>query len=422
MRNVFQTVILIVVIAAGVYFAQRIQQPEPALSAQADENEHGMTKQEDAAKGKHGGRFLSQNNFQLEITIHEQGVPPEFRVYAYLDAKPFSPDEVDLTITLNRLGGKTDTMKFTPRGDYLLGDGVVYEPHSFDVTVEAVYADQRYTWQYPQHEGRTAITSETAAEAGIVTATVDPAQIRETLTLQGTVTYDASRIRRVLARYPGVLRSASRSIGDHVRSGEMVAQVESNDSLQTYDIKAPVSGVIIEQQVMAGETTADKPIYVIANMNKVWADLAVFRRDLPQIATGQPVQITSIDGGQTAAGVIGYIAPVSAAISQSTTARIYLDNPEGIWRPGMAVTGIVTLDNREVPLAVRNSALQKFRDFDVVYARFDGVYEVRMLQLGKTDGTYTEVLGGIDPGTEYVVENSYLIKADIEKSGASHDH
>ena len=45
-----------------------------------------------------------------------------------------------------------------------------------------------------------------------------------------------------------------------------------------------------------------------------------------------------------------------------------------------------------------------------------------MLDLGASDGTWTEVLGGIEPGQAYVAENSFLIKADIEKSGASHDH
>jgi cobalt-zinc-cadmium efflux system membrane fusion protein len=45
-----------------------------------------------------------------------------------------------------------------------------------------------------------------------------------------------------------------------------------------------------------------------------------------------------------------------------------------------------------------------------------------MLELGERDGEWVEVLGGIDPGTPYVVEQSFLIKADIEKSGASHDH
>ena len=75
-----------------------------------------------------------------------------------------------------------------------------------------------------------------------------------------------------------------------------------------------------------------------------------------------------------------------------------------------------------VPLAVRQSAIQGFRDFKVVYARIGDTYEVRMLDLGRQNSEWAEVLGGLEPGTEYVTDNSYLVKADIEKSGASHDH
>ena len=48
--------------------------------------------------------------------------------------------------------------------------------------------------------------------------------------------------------------------------------------------------------------------------------------------------------------------------------------------------------------------------------------EVRMLELGPQSGDWVEVLGGLLPGTRYVTENSYLIKADVEKSAAAHDH
>lgn len=66
--------------------------------------------------------------------------------------------------------------------------------------------------------------------------------------------------------------------------------------------------------------------------------------------------------------------------------------------------------------------MQPFRDFTVVYAQVGETYEVRMLELGGQYGEWTEVLGGIDPGETYVSEGSFVIKADIEKSGASHDH
>jgi cobalt-zinc-cadmium efflux system membrane fusion protein len=71
---------------------------------------------------------------------------------------------------------------------------------------------------------------------------------------------------------------------------------------------------------------------------------------------------------------------------------------------------------------VRTQALQRFRDFTVVYARVGETYEVRMLELGRQTPEWTEVLGGLDPGVEYVSENALLIRADVEKSGASHDH
>ena len=86
-------------------------------------------------------------------------------------------------------------------------------------------------------------------------------------------------------------------------------------------------------------------------------------------------------------------------------------------RVGEAVVGA-----HSTPLAVRTQALQRFRDFTVVFARIENTYEVRMLELGRRSPEWTEVLGGLEPGEVYVSENAYLIRADIEKSGASHDH
>jgi cobalt-zinc-cadmium efflux system membrane fusion protein len=82
----------------------------------------------------------------------------------------------------------------------------------------------------------------------------------------------------------------------------------------------------------------------------------------------------------------------------------------------------VTIDRFEVSLAVDNRALQQFRDWQVVFIQIGDEFEIRPLQLGRSDSRFTEVLSGLNPGDRYVVENSYLIKADIEKSGATHSH
>jgi cobalt-zinc-cadmium efflux system membrane fusion protein len=88
----------------------------------------------------------------------------------------------------------------------------------------------------------------------------------------------------------------------------------------------------------------------------------------------------------------------------------------------MGVEGAITVSRQAVPLAVRTRALQRFRDFTVVYMKAGETYEVRMLQLGRRTSEWTEVLGGLEPGTEYVTDNAFLIRADVEKSGATHDH
>ena len=123
----------------------------------------------------------------------------------------------------------------------------------------------------------------------------------------------------------------------------------------------------------------------------------------------------------TVPGVIDWISPLAAHASQSVSARVPISN-EGDLRLGQFVRGFVEVADYPAPLAVKRSALQRFRDFQVVFARYGDTYEVRMLELGRKNSDWVEVLDGLAPGTEYVTDNSYLIKADIEKSGASHDH
>ena len=103
-------------------------------------------------------------------------------------------------------------------------------------------------------------------------------------------------------------------------------------------------------------------------------------------------------------------------------ARVALDNRDRRWVAGQYLQGQVQVRSIQVPLAVKRAGLQAFRDFTVVFEQVGDTYEVRMLELGRQDETWIEVLGGLKPGVKYVAANSYLIKADIEKSGASHDH
>ena len=380
-----------------------------------------MAVEEAEPRGPNNGRLLIDGDFELELAVYETGVPPEFRAWATMAGRPVAPGSVDLRVTLTRLGGQVDEHGFAAQREYLRGNALVYEPHSFVVTVDAEYAGRRHHWQYDSFEGRTRIGAEMAIALGIRTMAAGPAVIEETVTLYGTIVPATDLVREVSARFEGVIESAPVALGERVSEGQTLATVESNESLQSYRISAPIAGIVTERNANAGEQTAGRRLFTILDTSTVWADLAVFPGDRGHVRVGANVTVTPAAGGPGIAGTISYL-DVLAASNQAVTARAVLDNSEGMLAPGTYVGAEVEVAEHEVPLAVRRSALQRFRDFTVVYAQIGDEYEVRMLNLGRQAGDWAEVLGGLDPGTVYVTENSYLIKADIEKSGAAHDH
>jgi cobalt-zinc-cadmium efflux system membrane fusion protein len=414
------TILLLMVAAFSAlttFMFLRAFPPETILATDV----HGDTEQTESESGPNGGRLLRNGNLAVEIVIAESGIAPEFHVYAFDNDLPLMPDDFKVEIELGRLGGIRDTFTFVVEDEYLRGIEEVREPHSFDVTVTATYAGRAQEWHYDSFEGRTSIPQRVADASGIRTEAAGPQQILEVIELTGTVQTNPARVSEVRARFSGVVTDVLKDSGERVARGETLARVETNESLRSVSIEAPISGVIVNRNIQVGQVTGTEPLFVIADLSEVWVQLDVFGRDLSSVAAGQQTIITSLDGNNFD-GIIDWVSPLVAHASQSVRARIPLQNPDGALRAGQFVRARVTVSEADVPLTVRRSALQTFRDFDVVYARVGNIYEVRMLQLGRRDAEFVEVLGGLENGEIYVTENSYLVKADIEKSGATHDH
>jgi membrane fusion protein, heavy metal efflux system len=390
--------------------------------AHTDGHGHDSAEQQDAKRGPHGGRLLNDGGFAVEVTIFEAGVPPEFRVFPFANGKPVAASDVNLSIELARFGGRVDRIGFVPKGDYLLGNSKVEEPHSFDVKVRSEYAGRSHEWTYESYEGRTRIDADKAREAGVTIGTAGPGKLSEQLTLHGTITTDPARQRKITARFPGVIQSVSRQVGDTVRAGETLAVVESNESLQRYSVSSPIGGTITDRHANVGENAGIEPLFEVADFASVRAELGVFPGDFAKLKKGQPVAVRSADGRITGQGTIAYLAAGGHARNQSLVAQVLLDNTKREWTPGLFISAEVVVGETSVAIAVPVTALQKFRDWDVVF-RNEGVnYQAQPLQLGRSDGETAEVVAGLTSGDRYVATNSYLIKADIEKSGASHDH
>ncbi len=377
----------------------------------------------EAVKGPHGGRLLSAGDFATEVTIFERGVPPEFRVFFYEKNKPIDPAEVKLTIELHRFGGRVDKIGFSEREDYLLGDQEIVEPHSFDVKVIAERRGKTYRWEYDSYEGRTTLTPEAVKNSGIVIETAGPAKIKTSLKVNGRVLPNEDRMAQVIPRYPGIVKQIRKRLGDAVAKDEVVAVVESNESLQSYNVKSSIAGTVLKKNITQGEFAKEgEAIYTVADLGTVWVDLNVHRKDFDKLKIGQAVTIFAGEGTANAPGTVGYISPFGAEDTQTMLARVELPNPKGGWRPGLFVSGEIIVEEATVPLAVKASALQTFREREVVFMQDGNVFEIAILEVGRRDAAWAEVVSGLNLGQKYVADNSFVIKADIGKSGATHDH
>lgn len=263
------------------------------------------------------------------------------------------------------------------------------------------------------------ISTSLAQELGIETELAGAGVINRNLLLYGRTMPDPQGISHLSARYPGMIVSMVPSLGDSVEEGEVIAVIEANTSLQTYEIKAPLRGIVVEKHANPGELASGQPLLTIANYDNIWVDLAVFPGDSHQVLTGMSVTIRMDD--RVAESTIRYINP-SQGESPTVIARVPLQNVDSIWTPGLLVEGLVHVESENVSIAVKNDALQFFEDNQVVFVLEGETYEPRIVSVGSSDPFLTEILTGLDPGERYVVANSYLIKADLEKEGVEHGH
>lgn len=401
----------------------------PAESAHhGHAGEHGGHGEHEAhdepSKGEHGGRLLEQGALTVELGIAEEGTPPKYQAWLYRDGQLLPPSAGSVEVHLKRLGDRAESHRLEAQADgRLMASSVVGEPHSFDVEVLASIEGQALRWAYPSYEGRTEIERAVAEEAGIRVAPAGPGEIADAHEVQGLLTPVDGKVARVTARFPGPIRRLAVNVGDPVRAGQTLASVESNLSLTEYPVTAPISGVVLARNASLGALAGEgAPLFEIADLSTLWVDLHLFGADAQRIRPGLPVEVTRLSDGATARSLLERVLPGTATVSQSTVARASLANADGFWRPGSAVKARITVERQSAALVVPLAALQSFRDWEVVFVRIGDTYEVRPVELGRRDAERVEVLDGIEKGDQIVVEQSYLVKADIEKSGASHDH
>ena len=272
------------------------------------------------------------------------------------------------------------------------------------------------------HDEGVVMTDAQVAAAGIELLTAGSRELHDVLRLNGLIQPNQETLMKATPRFPGVIRSMRKRLGDQVKAGEVLATVESNQSLTTYELKAPIDGTVIDRDGTLGEFASEqRPLFTVADLSTMWVDFSVYRRDFSRVRLGDAVAIDVGDGGPPIEARIDYVSPLGTSDTQSSMARAVVTNA-GRLRPGLFVTGRVVLSAKPVEVAVRTSALQSLEGKNVVFARNGEKFEPREVELGSRDQDWVEVVFGLLPGDIYAGRNSFIVKAELGKSAAAHEH
>lgn len=261
------------------------------------------------------------------------------------------------------------------------------------------------------------------AAAGAVLAEAGGVTLSDTLSFNGVLRANQEAVVQVTPRFPGIVRGIYKRIGDTVAKDNQLASIESNQSLTDYDLKAPISGTVIDRQISLGEYASEqKPSFVVADLSTIWVDLSIYRQDLKRVQIGDEVLVDPDDGSGDIKGSISYVAPIGSSDTQTALARIVLPNADGRLRPGLFVSARLVLTKRSVPVAVRVGAIQTLENKTVVFVREGGdKIEARPVELGESDPKFVEIRAGLSAGERYVAENSFVVKAEMGKGETEHD-
>ena len=273
-----------------------------------------------------------------------------------------------------------------------------------------------------EHSDSVAMSDAKVSAAGIELVKASPAVLHDALPLNGMVQPNQEFLVQVTPRFPGIVREVRKRIGDRVQKDDVLAIVESNQSLTPYELKAALAGTVIDRQTTFGEYVSEqKPAFVIADLSNVWVDFSVYRRDLGRVNVGDQVLIDPEDGKPPIKATISYLSPVGSSETQSAMARAVVPNSEQRLRPGLFVTGRLTLSAKPVTVAVKASALQTVENRTVVFVRNGEKFEARDVEIGERDPELVEITFGVLEGDVYAAKNSFVVKAELAKGGADND-
>ena len=183
-------------------------------------------------------------------------------------------------------------------------------------------------------------------------------------------------------------------------------------------LRAPIDGIVLARDAVVGQPiTADKTLGSIADLSRVWFLGRIFEKDLATLKVGAPAEVAlNAFPDRHFEGSVEYIGQQIDPAARTLTARIGLDNPEGLLRIGLFGTVRVSKGGAtgEPRLVVPRTAVIDVAGKAVVFVRQpDGDFELHEVVTGDAALGRVEIVSGLRDGENVVVEGAFTLKSAI---------
>ena len=197
------------------------------------------------------------------------------------------------------------------------------------------------------------------------------------------------------------------------------------ETLRLQELRAPIAGRVAERRVelgsLVGREGQESELFVIVNLDVVWADLAVPPSELASIYEGQQITIAAGTGGEPSPAKIMFVSPLLDKDTRAARVVASVDNPALKWRPGSFITAEIPTDATPAAMVVPKTALQYLKGDTVVFVRTADGFEARKVSIGGQDARLVEVTAGLAAGERIATTNTFTLKADLGKAEAEHE-
>lgn len=208
-------------------------------------------------------------------------------------------------------------------------------------------------------------------------------------------------------------------------SESQINAVESSGKVrENFPVYATVSGTVA--QVMAAEgdyLKQGQPILKLNNLNSVWAEFDAYESQIASLKVGQQIKVTTnAYTDKEFDATLSFIDPMLNNATRTVNVRATLKNTEGIFKPGMFVTGKLkgVINSNDALLTVPSSAVMWTGERSLVYIKTnpnEPIFEMRKVSIGSRSGENYTITAGLKNGDEIVTNGTFTVDAAAQLQG-----